>query len=308
MQNISSAVEAILTGQRRRSTAPADHCGRGAADSPAEHSSDATAPEELVKSIGAIPGVAAATPESADGDLESFLARVLGWDNRGAIERALSSIDLAVDGRVALVLRGADDLVSIAWSLHRRALGSDRPFIVCDPRRGDLAPCVRSPANRKRLDMAIAAATGGALCVRTRRLPPDFGATVARLRDARDVMLILCRNEGDDDSPLLVRPAPVVIPPLTERGGDLSRIIDEYAHDAAAQLGVSLSTLTADDRTWVHHHAASSLPEIEKTTLRLMALRVSRTPSEAAARLGMEPVSLCRWLRRREAISDLAVT
>jgi hypothetical protein len=273
--------------------------------------------EEVAKSIGHAPDVASAVPGAAAGnlgaprynrDLESFLARVLGWENRRAIERALSSIDLAVEGRAALVLCGSADLVSIAWSLHRRAFGGDRPFIACDPRRGDLAACVRSPANRKSLAIAIAAAAGGALCVRTRRLPPDFAATTARLRDARDVMLILCGNEGDNDSPLLVRPAPVVIPPLTERAGDLLRIIDEYAHDAIVQLGVSPSALTAHDRTWVHHHAASSLPEIEKTTLRLAALRASRTPAEAATRLGMEAVSLCRWLQRREPISDLAVT
>jgi hypothetical protein len=243
-----------------------------------------------------------------NGDLERFLARVLGWKNRRAIESALSSIELASEGRAALVLRGAEDLVSTAWSLHRRAFGSNRPFVACDPRRRDMAAGVRSPANRKNLDAAIAAAIGGALCVRTRRLPPDFAATVARLRDARDVMLVWCCNEGSDNDPLLVRPAPIVIPLLTERADDLPRIVDEYAHDATAQLGVSPSVLTGDDRSWVRCHADGSLPEIEKATLRLAALRASRTFSEAAARLDMEQVSLCRWLRRREAISDLAVT
>jgi hypothetical protein len=50
----------------------------------------------------------------------------------------------------------------------------------------------------------------------------------------------------------------------------------------------------------VRKNAASSLPEIEKATLRLVALRHSRNLSQAAARLGMAPVSLSRWIGRRE--------
>lgn len=313
MQNISSAVEAMLVaGQRARAEVPIDQQKPIAANPRSGHPVEVTAQEEVAAHGGnALDDAHAAHAGAAgdlraphgNGDLESLLARMLGWKNRRAIEHALSLIDLAAEGRVALVLRGAEDLVAIAWSLHRRAFGDDRPFVVCDPRRGNLAACVRSPANRKHLDKAIAAAAGGGLCVSTRRLPSDFAATVARLRDARDVMLILCCNDGHDNSPLLVRPAPVVIPPLTERADDLPRIVDEYARDAITRLGASPSAFTADDANWVRHHAASSLPEIEKGTLRLVALRASRSSTEAAARLGMELVSLHRWLQRREPIS-----
>ena len=41
------------------------------------------------------------------------------------------------------------------------------------------------------------------------------------------------------------------------------------------------------------------LAEIEKATLRLVAIRSSRNVSAAAARLGMAPVSLSRWIGRR---------
>jgi DNA-binding transcriptional LysR family regulator len=41
------------------------------------------------------------------------------------------------------------------------------------------------------------------------------------------------------------------------------------------------------------------MSEIEKTTLRLVALRASRNMSNAAERLGMAPVSLSRWIDRR---------
>jgi hypothetical protein len=42
-----------------------------------------------------------------------------------------------------------------------------------------------------------------------------------------------------------------------------------------------------------------SIPEIEKATLRVVAIRISRTMAEAADRLGMAAVSLARWLARR---------
>jgi hypothetical protein len=47
-------------------------------------------------------------------------------------------------------------------------------------------------------------------------------------------------------------------------------------------------------------HAAASLAEVEKATLRLVTLRTSRNMRHAAARLGMAPVSLFRWLGRRK--------
>jgi DNA-binding protein Fis len=42
-----------------------------------------------------------------------------------------------------------------------------------------------------------------------------------------------------------------------------------------------------------------SLSAIEKAVLRCVALRSSTNMSRAAARLGMAPVSLSRWLERR---------
>jgi hypothetical protein len=76
-------------------------------------------------------------------------------------------------------------------------------------------------------------------------------------------------------------------------------IIREYARDAMVELATSRSVFEAADHDWVREHAATSLPEIEKATLRLVALRASRTLSQAAERLGMAPVSLSRWIGRR---------
>jgi hypothetical protein len=206
-----------------------------------------------------------------DSDVRGFLARLLGWANTGAVDLALETVGLAADRRVALVLCGRGDLVPIAWSLHRRVSGA----------------------------RAVLAALGGALCVRANRLPPDFAATVAKIQNEADLMLVVCADREDMASPLLVRPAPLRLPPLIERSGDMLRIIDEYVHDAVAELRALPPGLTTAQRAWVREHAATSLAEIEKATLRLVAMRSSRNLSAAAARLGMAPVSLSRWIGRR---------
>ena len=80
-------------------------------------------------------------------ELRAFLARVLGWSNEHAVDLALRSLALALDHRATLMVCGEGDMVPIAWALHRRTLGLNRPFIVCDPRRGTKAASVRSPAS-----------------------------------------------------------------------------------------------------------------------------------------------------------------
>jgi hypothetical protein len=79
----------------------------------------------------------------------------------------------------------------------------------------------------------------------------------------------------------------------------------EYATEAMRDLSVPRSVFTDIDHEWVRTHAASSLPEIEKATRRLVALRADRTLSGAAARLGMATVSLSRWLGRGDFLDEL---
>jgi len=90
------------------------------------------------------------------------------------------------------------------------------------------------------------------------------------------------------------------VPSLRVRTDELSRIVDEYAIDAVAELRALRASFTDADRQWVLDNAPLTLPEIEKATLRLVAIRVSRNMSDAAARLGMAPVSLSRWVGRRK--------
>jgi hypothetical protein len=233
-------------------------------------------------------------------ELRPFLSRLLGWASDEAIDLALRSIDLAAKHRAHLVLQGAGDLVPIAQSLHRRVLGVDKPFIVCDPRRGNKRASVRSPANRESSVEAFRAASGGSLCVRRTRLPDDFAAIVPRLRRAHNVQyIIVCSNLDDDADPLLVLPAPIEVPPLASRTHEVERIVDEYAADAIVELHARDACFTSRDRQWIVEHP-TSLAEIEKATMRVVALRMSRNLSDAAERLGMAPVSLWRWIIRRK--------
>jgi hypothetical protein len=168
----------------------------------------------------------------ADGELRGFVARLLGWAREREVEQSLASIELAAAGCAHLVLCGAGDLVPIAYALHRRTLGSDKPFIVCDPRRGNTVASVRSPGNHKSGAAAILAAAGWTLCVRFSRLPRDFAFLVETIRVARAVQYVICAGEECDLHPLLVVPVPIRLPLLRDRADELPRIVDEYARRA----------------------------------------------------------------------------
>jgi hypothetical protein len=233
--------------------------------------------------------------------LRGFLARLLGWraDRAAVIDHALRSIRMAVTRRAALVLRGDGDLVPIACAIHRRVLGADRPFIVCDPRRRQGRATIRSAENYETGMSAFAAATGGSLCVRSLRLPRDFNSVMTAFRGSNSqIQLVVCARTSEDYE-LYLAP-PITVPPLASRPDELDRIITEYAEDALAELGTLRTGFLPADREWVRTHSASSLPDIEKATLRLVAIRESRNLSIAAARLGMAHVSLSRWIGRRK--------
>jgi hypothetical protein len=232
--------------------------------------------------------------------LRGFLSRILGWSNAPAVESAIRSIELSITHRAALVLLGDTDLVSIAQALHRLAIGAERPFIVCDPRRTVRRASVRGPTSHPRGVGAVRAARGGTLCLRRRRLPRDLRPMAMLLRgpDA-PVQLIVCAGAKHDDDPFLIRPAPILVPPLGARAAELPRIVDEYVRDASRALGADDAGFTEVDRTWVLDHAASTLADIETATARLVAIRQAGSPERAAARLGMSAVALRQWLRRR---------
>ena len=133
----------------------------------------------------------------------------------------------------------------------------------------------------------------------------DFKALVAQLRGTEEVRLTVVGDGRYDTHPFLVRPAPIRIPSLRARTKELPRIIDEYGADAVAelrvgQLGSRDPRFTEADRAWVIDSTPRTLPEIEKATRRLVALRMSEDLPRAAEILGMAPVSLSRWIGRRK--------
>jgi len=233
--------------------------------------------------------------------LRCFCARILGWSKERApdIEHALRSIHLAITHRAALVLLGDSDLVSVAHALHCRIIGAERPFVVCDPRRLDVPATARSPMNQEHGADAFQSARGGTLCLRRRRVPHDLAALLALVRSATaDVQLVICAEARFYTDPLLALPVPILVPPLSERASELPRIVDEYALDAITELGADAACFTDGDRGWVMEHAAT-LSAIEKTTLRLVALKTSSSVHRAAKRLGMSAMALGQWLSRR---------
>ncbi|TMQ02390.1 MAG: hypothetical protein E6J90_36265 [Deltaproteobacteria bacterium] len=139
--------------------------------------------------------------------------------------------------------------------------------------------------------------------MRAKRLPRDFAAVIDRVRDpSAHVQTVVCWGQLDPRNPLLVVPAPIVVPGTRQRAGELSWIVEEYAVDAIATLSARAECFTVRDRAWVVEHASRSLDDIDKATLRIVAIRMSRNLSDAAARLDMAPVSLSRWFSRRPRI------
>jgi hypothetical protein len=207
--------------------------------------------------------------------------------------------------RASLVVLGEFDLVPIAQALHRRMLGVEAPFILSDWRRANTPASVRGAGNQRIGALALQDARGGTLCVRCQRLPRDFKALVTELRGTEEARLMVVGDGRYDTHPFLVRPAPIRIPSLKTRTKELPRIIDEYGADAVAELRVRQmdpreTRFTEADRAWVIASTPRTLPEIEKATRRLVALRMSEDVPRAAEILGMAPVSLTRWIGRRQ--------
>jgi hypothetical protein len=117
--------------------------------------------------------------------LRSFLARLLGWsgDRIETVDLALRAVRLAATRRARLVISGDGDLMPIAYGIHELALGSEKPFVACDPRRRRSEATARSVATIDVGMTALEAAAGGTLCIWSQRVPRDFAEVTAALRD-----------------------------------------------------------------------------------------------------------------------------
>jgi hypothetical protein len=222
--------------------------------------------------------------------LRELMERLIGWEEerQEEVDQALFSLRIAATHREPLLLRGAGNLVSIARSLHQHAF-EGRPFVVCKP-----------PA--KGMD-ALAAATGGTLCIWRHQQPDDIDEVVSALRvPSPRALLVVCAHAAPRGSDIASQIVTVVrsirLPPLTERRGELHRIIDAYARDAMAAFG---GFFTAADREWIASDASGSLHQIAMATRRVVALHACGESLTAASKLlSMSHSSLSDWLARRE--------
>jgi pSer/pThr/pTyr-binding forkhead associated (FHA) protein len=244
-----------------------------------------------------IGGVTLVAESSRSALLYGYLCRILGTRN-AAPDIALVAMRAAGAKRAPLILSGNDDLVSLAQALHRRFMGADRPFVMCDPRRASAKRNARNPENHKLGMAALRAATQGTLCIWEDELPKDFAAVKAALVDPDSrVQLTVCTRETEK----VFGATPIVVPPLRDRREDLPSIVDQYADDAMAELCLPRTRFADEDRTWVLAHEASTLATIEKAAVRLIALRVEQgNITRAAARLGVSRQSLRAWIDRRK--------
>jgi hypothetical protein len=247
-----------------------------------------------------------------DRELRVFCRRLLGSPGaRSAqVDDVVDGLLDAVARGVPIALLGTSDLVPVTYVLHRRILGVDRPFVVCDPRRREVEGSVRAPPNRRTVALALEAAIDGSLCLRSRRLPADFDLLCELVRDAAPLPTIfLCLHKGDRVRDLLCRP--LEIPPLATRAAESHRLFQDALDEAATALATPRIRISRQARQDILADIAS-FAELEKTTLRIVALASTPNPSQAAARLGMTHVSLTRWLHRRpllvEVLDELEAT
>ncbi|MEO7729905.1 MAG: hypothetical protein ABIY55_02955 [Kofleriaceae bacterium] len=262
-----------------------------------------------------VAGLAAAENDGIrirDRDLRAFCRRLLSWSEARAalIDGAVNDLLTSAVRGTPIALRGVSDLVPVAYALHRRILGPERPFVVCDRRRNEGDGSVRAPPSRQTCVLALEAARGGSLCLRANRLPSDFDYLCRSLREGRQAATVfVCLCDEDSIRDLWCRP--LEIPALSAHAPESGLLVQEVFDDAALELETSSLRLPRAMRQNILDRVAS-FSELEKTALRVVALASSRNISQAATRLGMAPVSLTRWLERRRwlraILSDLNAT
>ncbi|HWU89282.1 MAG TPA: FHA domain-containing protein [Kofleriaceae bacterium] len=228
--------------------------------------------------------------------LRNFLSRILGWSTAcaEAVDLALRATRLAARRRAILVLCG-HDLVPLAEELHRLTLTSARPFVLCNPRRrtsetaGNPTRCASSGL------AALEEAAAGTVCLWAKLLPSDLRDLLAALRrPGCQTQLVVCSESTRDAE--LFHAIPVVIPPVASRRDEIDRIVEEYAVESAASLGMGELRLDPTERAWIRRHL-HTLPDIQKATLRLAAIRQAGSISAGALRLGISHVAMLKWLR-----------
>lgn len=94
---------------------------------------------------------------SLDRELRDFFRRLLGSSGArtGPVDEAIDGLLDAVARGLPIALRGASELVPVARALHRRLLGEERAFVVCDPRRREGLRAGCPPRRHRHRDAGI---------------------------------------------------------------------------------------------------------------------------------------------------------
>ena len=232
-------------------------------------------------------------------DLRKYLKRVLGWDaaTLPAIDLALSAIRTGAERQAPLVIAGDDDVVAIAYQIHRRTTAPSTPFIVCGPRRQTDAS-LRVTATHADPITALKHAAGGTICVRAEQPPDGLHQLMRMFREqSAPAQLIICAGETSQRTAIA---ASIFVPKLTRRPvADIHRIVVEYALDAISELRAELSSFSEADREQVAAHEAKAWADIEVATLRIVARKYAGSVHGAAEHLGLSHAGLGKWLKRR---------
>ena len=232
--------------------------------------------------------------------LRAALARMLGWSAAHAesIDLALRVLRLAASRRAILVLCGEPAMVPLAEELHRLTLSEQRPFVLCNPQRRAYESAARFTRCVTDGRTAVAQALDGTVCIDDRKRPADLAEMLHELHrpGCTAQLIVLARNARKAE---MYSVAPVMIPPLRSRRDELERLIREYEAEAVQRLGLSPLELTPVQRAWIREWSSESLPDIQKATLRLIAIRCAGSVAGAAALLRISHVGLGQWLARR---------
>jgi hypothetical protein len=243
---------------------------------------------EPAQEIG-IGGVTIITESNLSIALHAYLSRILGWKNILAVDLALRALRVAAMRETALVLCG-EDLVSVARSIHCKALGVDRPFVYCGPANVGLG---RSVVFTEDGTSGLAASRNGTLCLVNEKLPGDYLSVNRAFQDPDTrAMLMVCSKRT-----LVIHGVhSIEIPPLSSREKDIPRIITEYAADAKVALGIEHSEFPSEYVDWIREKHAKTLEQIARSTERLVALQATSSIYAAAKIIGISGQGLHRWI------------
>jgi hypothetical protein len=137
------------------------------------------------------------------------------------------------------------------------------------------------------------------LCVVDGELPTDFESVLATLAEpSPGAQLFLCQKKASKHG---ARAEPIAIPGLADRVAELDLIVREYGAEAMTAMEVA-GEIKAEDKAWVVKNCIDSLVDIEKGTMRIVALRRYGSKSAAAKALGMSQVALGKWVRNRSPL------